>query len=69
MPQLDIVSYFSQFVTLVSIMGIVYGVVVIWVLPSIKCVILIRKGLEFQSNLRNSAGLRSCTTLLTKIIS
>ena len=69
MPQLDVISYFSQFVTFVFIMGTVYGVVVLWVLPTIKCVGLIREKLELQSNLNDSVSLYSCRTLLAKIIS
>ena len=69
MPQLDIISYFNQFATLVYILGMVYGVVVLWVLPSIKRVSLIRKRLEFQNNLNDLTSLCSCRTLLAKIIS
>ena len=73
MPQLDIVSYFSQFTTLVFIWGMMYGVIVLRVLPSIKYVGLIKKRLESQNNFDDSMSLNlnlhSCCTLLVKIIS
>lgn len=48
MPQLDVVTYLSQFVSLISILGVIYVFVVTLLLPTYKRGESVRKSLEFS---------------------
>ena len=72
MPQLDVITYLSQFISLIFILGVIYVFVVTLLLPTYKRGDSVRKSLGFSTEKAHFKALgessNPCLILLSKIV-